>query len=364
MRKDLVQTSSIFGSKNKLEELDSEQVESDVAEEGGSEQEAPPPLYCRNIDFDERLGTGNIVIAHLFPDTMYGVIYDCHVEAYFACDFHNELIFDVPIYNYAVTAVAQDIVVLSIQLDYKSNTNEFTQMIIEDHDYTLKPKVDVMIAGEIVEIDGKPHSRLSTELLYRVEHDVLHMLQYADYSVFFEEDGFLSFSEKSNKKELLLSNRSGCYIGFYLESAHDEGILLHGRKYLMVNRLTIPLALVQDLETKELKLLTCKDQTLLEIEDFYDKDEPIEVINGVAMLTQETESGTLLNVFTPKHQRIVLEPNYKINTAIVENGLFFERDNVLLLSNGSLIFTSSPTPTTLTMRGKTFEIPCEYVGDL
>lgn len=365
MKDNLIQTSSIFSKRpdSEIEFIESQEVLTELTEEN---QQGEP--RCRIIKFDAT--EANIGLRHFFPDSLNCVIYNKLSDKFFAGQMGEELIYEVPISKYVIVAVTGKMVVLQIWVGDLQETErvETKFMILHKDTYELKEEFDYTLEGDTFIHEGTSYSLLSTETgeptSTRVGNKVTYFFE--KYNIFVENQEALYFEDQtSESKVLLLANETGSYIGYYLPKNQDGTINLHGRRFRMVQRLTLTLAVVEDLETEEEFILTCAVQVLLRLADFGISNYlHISVLNGIALLMAETPSGTVLNVFTPNHQRIVLEPGYKVNDDAFGNGLYFEKDNVLLLDNGSLIFTERVDKNIVKVRGKEIQIPTEHLGEL
>lgn len=365
MKENLIQTSSIFskGPNSEPEVLESPDLITELTEESHPEEPR-----CRTLKFDAT--DANIGLRHFFPDSLNCVIYNKLSDKFFAGQMGEELIYEVPISKYAIIAVTDKMVVLQIWTGdlQEEETVETKFMVLYKDTYELKEEFDYNLENTIVTFEGSNYNLLTTEIsepeTNRSGSKTTYF--YEKGNIVIEEESSLYFEdERSKAKVLLLADATGSYLGYYLPKNQDGTINLHGRRFRMVQRLTLTLAVVEDLETEEEFLLTCATQVLLKLSDFGISNYlHISILNGVALLMDETPSGTVLNVFTPNHQRIVLEPGYKVNDNAFGNGLYFEKDNVLLLDNGSLTFTERVSKDVVSVKGKEIKIPTEHLGDL
>lgn len=365
MKERLIQTSSIFYNPDNLDVKDEHLLEPsllDIQELQKQEDFVP----CRQLHFGQSHNVARISLKEFFPDSMFCILYDVHLEASFIANMSTEIIFEVPFEYYCVEVVAQDLIIISMDTELGEGDKR-QYMVLEGKDYRILDNVEYEIEGKEIIFEGIKHSLETSEIKPPVEGEEAK-------TVYFYETGtilhipsqVLYFEAIASRKQILLADNNGSYLGYYLALNPDGSINLRGRSYRMLQRLTLTLAIVLDLEEEEAYILSCVNQTLMALRDFFEGEfTDIEVINGVAMLIEEDENGgQVLNVFTPNHQRIVLEPGYKVNAKAFGNGLYFEKDDVLLLENGSLIFTERLDKRTVLVRGKEVQIPVPYLGEV
>ncbi|MFF2798199.1 hypothetical protein, partial [Lysinibacillus xylanilyticus] len=310
---------------------------------------------------------GNITLKEFFPDSLHCIIHNKHSDRFFAGHMAKEFIYEVPILKYKVQAITDKLVVLMVWIGEDTENSKPQFMILKDGSYELKKKLDFEDEGDSLRIAGKNYSLETTEVAewkYDQEQDNLTYF-YEDSNFVIKDGKSLYFESKDLKTRLMLADDTGSYIGYYLPVNEDGTISLHGRKFKMIKRLTLPLSIVQDLESEEYFFLSCVEQMLLNLKDFnifnYNH---IGISNGIALLFADQGSEEVLNIFTPNHQRIILEPKYKVNDKAFGNGLYFAKDNVLLLDNGSLIFTEPVSEGVVRVKDKEVQIPTRYFGDL
>lgn len=366
MKDNLIQTSSIFSKGPNTEEEEIVELQEPVVDLSGEMNHAEP--QCRTLMFEAT--DANIGLRHFFPDSLNCVIYNKLSDKFFAGQMSEELIYEVPISKYIILAVTDKMVALQIWMgDLQDSENvDVKVMVLRNGTYELHEEFNYTVDNNLVQFDGCEYTLLTTEI---AEYDFNSLRNITTYfyetgNIVVEDGSSLYFQDKTSiEKVLLLADSTGSYIGYYLPKNQDGTINLHGRRFEMVQRLTLTLAVVKDLETEEDFLLTCATQVLLNLRDFGISNYlHVSILNGIALLMAETPSGTVLNVFTPNHQRIVLEPGYKVNDTAFGNGIYFEKDNVLLLDNGSLIFTERVDKNIVKVRGKEIQIPTEHPGDL
>lgn len=364
MKNNLIQTSSIF-SKARDAELEDEQV---LVEE---EVELVPDeeelvKYCKVIEFKGSLPEANITLEKFFPDSMFCVLHNKHSNAYFAGHMKEELIFEVPFKDYSVILVTSEMIVLQVNIEFEDEDAEPVYMILRNGEYTLELDYKIKKISSEIEYEGKEYSMLTTEIQppeYSADNSTV-TYHYQDGKIIHASELFVIF-EGNKGEHLMLADCGGSYIGYYLPLNMDGTANLHGRHCDLLQRLTLTLVVVEDVETQERFFLTCANQMLVSVDDFHQGDvTDIPVMNGVAMLIEQDTSGLILNVFTPNHQRIVLEPKYKIDYKSFGNGLYFPKDNVLLLDNGSLTFTQPVSSDVISVRGREVPIPIKHLGDL
>lgn len=358
MKETLVQTSSIFSKNRNVENKPKEELEFEEVKE-------TKPL-CKTISFPD--SDSNIILREFFPDSFHCIIYNKFNGKYFAGQMGEELIYEVPIEKYVVEFVTDKMVVLQVWLDGTSlEESSPLYMILRDGSYKLNKLFDYQNEEDSLRYDKESYSFVSTETsaLKRSTDESLTTYFYKDGSFSVQDGKALFYENTQTKTKILLADETGSYIGYYLPINSDGTVNLHGRKFKMVQRLTLTLAVAQEVESGKFFLLTCVKQMLLDLENFgLEFWEHISILNGVAMVMDYNAPGTILNVFTPNHQRIILEPKYKVNDTAFGNGLYFEKDNVLLLDNGSLIFTERIDKNTVGVKGNPVTIPTTYYGDV
>jgi len=365
MKENLVQTTSIFYNPDNLEVSDEHLLQPslmDVQELLEREEFNP----CRTIHFGNSYELAKINLREFFPDTMFCIIRNVHMNAHFAASMKHEIIFEVPFEEYCIELVTQDLVVLSMDTELgEGDTRQY--MVLEGNSYRMLDEFEYEIDGDQVIFEKRKHRLESSEVEeVRSYQDMkVNIYHYPDGWLIHSPSNFLHHKTSSTQKRILLADHNGSYLGFYLGVNEDDTINLHGRRFRMLQRLTLPLAIVVDVEEEEAYILSCVNQTLMLLSDFFRGEyTDIEVINGIAILMEDNRDGQVLNVFTPNHQRIILEPGYKINSSAIGNGLYFQKDDVLVLDNGSLIFTQKLSKHSLKVRGKEVEIPIAYLGEV
>lgn len=359
MREGLIQTSSIFTKPEQEKGAAKPGTESFQAAQ--EEMQVEGEARCRTFRFESR--EGNITLRDFFPDSLNCVIYNSLSDKFFAGNLGEETIHEFPISQYTVELVAQTSVILRVWANPEDEETQY--MILTSRGYILTDKleIDEQEGTTKVKVEGKTYDIETTETKEPEVDEAADSITY-NYkgNQFIVESGKRLYHNSKNTK-LLLANEYGTYIGYYLPVSQGGEVNLQGKKCKVKQRLTLALAVVEDTGSQRDLLLSCSSQLLMEMEDFGATSyQHIEIVNGVALLIEEDTH--VFNIFTPQHQRIILEPKYKINDKAVGNGLYFEKDDVLLLDNGSLVFTKRLNKKTLDVRGREVKLPIEYLGDV
>lgn len=362
MREQLIQTSSIFSNNKNEESIGNAQLEIPL-----EEQELLEDIdLCRVIKLETENRDLSLKLEEVYPDSLFCVLYDTNNSANFVGHIKEEIIFEVPIADYEVIVVGSKLVVLRVELLVQNDNPEVKYMVLEGDNYKLIDEVTVELKGEDFVFNGTTYSRKTTEIKpVKVSADGNSKTYFYSDSNFVHKGVDTLILQDSQVNNLLMADANGSYLGYYLPLNQDGTINLQGRRFETLSRFTLTLMALRDVSTGADYLLSCSTQILLGVGDFqHSSYKSIPVTNGVAILMSTASAEKTLNVFTPNHQKIILEPKYKIRDNAVLNGLYFEKDNVLLLDNGSLIFTEKLTKRTILVKGKEVAMPTTYLGGL
>lgn len=324
------------------------------------------PEFCGELKFN--LYKSAFSLASFFPDSHYAVI--LKNGYYYAANLGTELIEVTPYLQYETVLIADSLVVL-----YVTHLDNSNSMLLLSHKLDGKryrqpseAKLEKLVEGCIQ--DGSYEFKFAKEyfsLVSRGEKKEVNnstgTITYKSGVFKYNTNGWLVF-EEPNGVELLLADNNGCYVGFYLPVIGGVGgkILLGDDYYVNPKRLTQTLMVLSNEKTEAQAILTCSRPMLIELSDLGIKDyTQIEVSNGVALITQEVKGSTCINVFTPKHQRIIIERGVKIDTLSIGNGVYLPTEGVMLLDDGRLIFAREDEDGSVIIRGKRIELPHEFL---
>lgn len=325
------------------------------------------PKLCTEVKFN--LPASAFSLVSFFPDSHYAVI--LKNGHYYTANLGTEVIEPTPYTNYETLLLAEGLVVLVVTELNNSETLLFLTNRFEGKKFRKPSEAKLESLVEECMADGSYQFTLANQtfsLLSNSTHKEVDArtgyFAYPSGTFIYNTNGYLVF-EEPNGTELLLADAHGCYVGFYLPLVHEVEeikILLGPDVFINPRRLTQTLMVVTNEETNQQSILTCSRPMLVELADLGIKDaSQIEVSNGVAMITQEVKGSTCINVFTPKHQRIIIDRGIKIDTLAIGNGVYLPTEGVMLLDDGRLIFARGEEDGSVFIRGKRVDLPQQFL---
>ena len=253
-----------------------------------------------------------------------------------------------------------------------SLTDDNTNLYFEGQTYSLETSEVKETESHVDEVRPNTIQVEATQEGYAdtfLDGKACDIYYYENWTLIHKPSQYLDIIQKDHSKRILLADRNGSYLGHYLPRNDDMTLHLKGEDpYRMSRRFNLCFSIVQNLKTGKLRLLRAGVQALVDLEHYADEElginfDTLESINGVAWLyNYEEGKGHGLNIFTPHPQRIVLEQaekgtkNYQWTKDAFGNGLFFPRENVLVLDNGAVIFTKPEGKKYLNVRGKKIKL--------
>jgi hypothetical protein len=329
--------------------------------------DAEPPKLCAEVKFN--LPASSFSLVSFFPDSHYAVI--IKNGHYYTANLGTEVVDPTPYISYDTLLISDSLVVLAVTEINNDESLLFLTDRFEGKRFR-KPSEDKL--ERLVEDcmgDGSYEFNIGHEsfcLISKGKHKEVDprtgYFAYPSGTFIYNTNGYLVF-EEPNGTEILLADAHGCYVGFYLPLVHDTDgikILLGPDVFINPKRLTQTLMIVTNEETSRQSVLTCSRPMLVELSDLGIKDaSQIEVTNGVAMITQEVKGSTCINVFTPKHQRIIIGREIKIDTLAIGNGVYLPTEGVMLLDDGRLLFAREEDDGSVFIRGKRVDLPQQFL---
>ena len=335
---------------------------------------------CRIIPFGESSDRAKICLKEFLPDSAVCVLHDKHMDFYFAANMRRERIFYVPFKKYEFVVATPQIVVLKINsedyLEYAEYEKEidtkveFLYLVLDGTSFEVLTEFEYKIEGKDLIYKEKKYSLESTEV---EEPSAVNMFgkdaivyKYKDDDIIHFESNFLYCYDKRLHKTELLADNTGSYLGFYLTMSEEGKVLVRGVPHRTLTRLSYSVAIFYNEEDEEAYVISYKNTEHMKLSELTDEEyTDIPVYNGIPYFLLDYDNNPRLLIFTPQKQEIVLTKADTRNvTYDIGNGLFFKRECVLLLDNGSLIFTKGIDKTTIGIRGREVQIPTEYFGEL
>lgn len=356
----LIETSSIFSQNNSVPPENVEVRDNNKDGYSPVYEDQAKELKMAYGDLNPAIETHTI-----YPDTLVAIYYYGLLNCYVLGQISNEIFFEEEFDTVSPEIIGSEIVVMKCRkigadydnyIMYTNETAKFTECDLKDFKLNL----------DSVEYKGKEYSIISSESKKPEKHKLGTLYTYPTHSLIISQDRKKSYVLNVDNRLFLLSDEGGSYIGCVLPCDEESLVLLNGRKYNPLKRLTLMQTALEDFETKEVFLLTSAEQMLLPIKEFgYQSYKDIKVANGVLVLSEIVNEGTtVLHIFTPQHQKIVLEKGYKINTRLVGNGLVFVKDNVILLDSGALKFIKKGNQkNSILWDNIEYVLPTRYIGD-
>lgn len=349
---------------DKAEQEDITSKDKSVIEEQTAEDYYKQPEYCEEFKFN--LPTSALGMVSFFPDS--GIAIVNRNGLLYSANIKQEVIDSIPFLSYTTLIALDDAVVLET-----TNIDGSKSIIVltEEGEKELNMKAETVIKMiEKAEVDGmfqikikkKVYSMFSTA---ETSESVtgFREFKYEDGSFFYSENEGLLLKEPDNTT-VLLADARGCYIGFYLPISEGFGSSLFIGPSTFVNprRITQTLVGLEEEETGKKYILTCERPLLISLEDLGINDfKDIAIVNGVAFVKQTINGSACLNVFTPKHQRIITEGNVQIDSLSIQNGIYLPTQGVVLLDDGKLLFAREEEEGRVVIKGKAYNLPQEYL---
>ena len=382
MKERLIETSSIFYQPVDTVTLES-QLEKSIQptiKEMEEVLEKEKFQHCRIIPFGTSTDRAKICLKDFLPDSAVCVLHDKHMDCYFAANMRHERIFFVPFREYEFVVATPQIVVLKINsedyleyAEYEKDIDvevEFLYLVLDGTSFEVLTEFEYEIKDKDLIYKGKNYSLESTEI---EEPSAVNMFgkdaivyKYKDDDLIHSESNFLYCYDKGLHKTELLADSTGSYLGFYLTMSEHGKVLVRGIPHRTLTRLSYSVGIFYNEEDDEAYVISFKNVENVRLRDLTDEEyTDIDVCNGIPIFRCSDENNYRLVIFTPQRQEIVLtKTDTSKITYDIGNGLFFKKECVLLLDNGSLIFTKDIDKTTIGVRDREVQIPIEYLGEL
>lgn len=354
----LIETSSIFSQHNLPE---AEIAEERLIKDGDTFDTE----IARIIDLRCSNQEGALQINLVMPDTLVAIYYYSLFDCYMVGQISDEIFFEHHYYSIEPVVVTSNLVLLRA-LKYHDSEEEYIVYTTDDRNFKLCDIAEFDIRVSQVTYKKKNYTTETSETEEPKDHVLGIQYTFPNHRFYMTPDKGRSYVSNDGKKIFLTSTREGALLGYIVKVNKSGNIVLMDKEFEFIKRLTLVHSVVRDIQTQEEYLLTCVEQVLLPLSafgyEFYDK---IPVVNGILVITQVEQTGnTLMHVFTPNHQRIVLEHSYKINSAMIGNGLLFQKDNVVILDNGSLSFVKKvPKEKAIFWKNRKVLLPVTQLGE-